>query len=88
MFEELSVEQIQAARAALAKPLNGSPNTSTKRVFNLDVSIIYYTNIAQQLTSRLSMVQIAKLLYGISLLFSVLLLTSAVPQVTMLCINV
>ena len=37
MFQELSGEQIQAARAALAKPLNGSPNTSTKRQFNLDV---------------------------------------------------
>lgn len=39
MFEELSNEQVEAARAALARPLNGSPNTSTKRVFNLDVSI-------------------------------------------------
>ncbi|KAF8588363.1 alpha/beta-hydrolase [Ramaria rubella] len=38
MFEELSIEQLQAAKAALAKPLHGSPNTSTKRVFNLDVA--------------------------------------------------
>lgn len=51
MFEELSVEQIEAARAALAKPLHGSPNTSTKRVFNLDVSVIVdYTNTIQLLT--------------------------------------
>ncbi|GJJ13132.1 hypothetical protein Clacol_007382 [Clathrus columnatus] len=38
MFKEYTHEQFQAAGIALAKPLRGSPNTSTKRVFNLDIA--------------------------------------------------
>ncbi|KIJ53646.1 hypothetical protein M422DRAFT_154991 [Sphaerobolus stellatus SS14] len=40
MFKEMagSDEQIRAAKDALAKPLTGSPNRSTKRVFNLDIA--------------------------------------------------
>ena len=72
MFEELSPEQIQAARAALAKPLHGSPNTSTKRVFNLDVSVYILSPFDD---SSLTSLQIAKLLYVISLSCFALLLT-------------
>ncbi|KAF8515774.1 Alpha/Beta hydrolase protein [Hysterangium stoloniferum] len=38
MFEELTHEQLQAAGAALAKPIHGTPNTSTTRIFNLDIA--------------------------------------------------
>lgn len=44
MFNELSDEQIAAARSALARPIEDAPSSSHKRVFNLDAAKLLYVH--------------------------------------------
>ena len=45
MFDELSEEQINAARDHLRQNIKDSPSTPHKRIFNLDASKLLYVSI-------------------------------------------
>ena len=45
MFDELSKEQIDAARDHLRQDIEDAPSTPHKRIFNLDASKFLYVSI-------------------------------------------